>query len=96
MNIRNFVVICIIMVIISYLHHLIHRYYKSDNGSNISPLKHDILKQSTVDFFTIIFLYLITNKDGLNLSEFIYRILVGSFGYFIFYHILQPYIINNT
>jgi len=94
METYNVFIIIIILVSINYIHKKIDERYKS-NENNLDPMKHDIYKQAIVDFTTIIFLYLIYNKNKLDLTDFFYHLIVGSFGFFIFYHIVQPIIINQ-
>jgi len=88
-------IIIIIIVVIGYIHQYIHKKISTRDDINIEdPYKHDIYKQATVDFTTIVFLYLIYNRDDLNFGTFIVHMMVASFGFFVFYHIIQPYIVS--
>jgi len=91
----NALIIFIILLIIGYIHQYIHNKISVKDDINIAdPYKHDIYKQATVDFTTIIFLYLLYNRKELSLNTFIVHLAVGTFGFFIFYHIIQPYIVH--
>jgi len=94
MEIHNIGIIIVIVLIINLIHYLVDKYHPSNE--TLSPLKHDIYKQSVVDFTTIIFLYLIYNKNKLSLTDFFYHMVVGSFGFFIFYHIVQPLVAKKN
>jgi hypothetical protein len=91
----NTFIVIMIIVVVGFFHQYIHSKISKRDDINIEdPYKHDIYKQATVDFTTIIFLYLLYNRNEFNLSTFFVHIIVASFGFFIFYHIIQPYIIN--
>ena len=79
--------------------------YSDDNlYTNISPLKHDIFKQLILDSIPLLIFYLLYNKkleilNINNLDEF-YESIIGKFiistlSFIIYYHVIQPYIINN-
>jgi len=81
--------------------------YSNDNlYTNISPLKHDIFKQITLDVIPIILINLLfnTNKqiklleyDNIdNFSESIIgKMFISSMSFILYYHLIQPYIINK-
>ena len=92
----NIITIIVIIVTISYIHKLIHKYISKKDDISLDPLKHDIYKQITVDITTIIMLYFIYNRNNIDIPDLINHIIVGSFGYFIFYHIVQPFIIKTA
>jgi len=79
--------------------------YSDDNlYINISPLKHDIFKQFILDLFPLLLFYFYSNKNlellNINNLEDFYDSIIGKFiistlSFIIYYHIIQPYIINN-
>jgi len=76
-----------------------NQYNKDNCYKKISPLKHDIFKQLTIDLTGIIIFGLVTNRELFN-KENIFESVVGKsllaiLGYFVYYLILQPYVINK-
>jgi hypothetical protein len=92
----NAIIIITILLIVGYIHQYIHKKISVRDDVNIQdPYKHVIYKQATVDFTTIVFLYLLYNRKEFNIMEFFSHIIIGSFGFFVFYHIIQPYLVNQ-
>jgi len=77
--------------------------YSDDNVySNISPLKHDLFKHTTVNIFPVVLLTLIlgiASPTPLFSTEDFFGSLVGQtavqlLGYVLFYNVVQPYMAN--
>jgi hypothetical protein len=81
--------------------------YSNDNiYNNISPLKHDIFKQITLDITPIIFtnLFFNTNKqikfiEYDNIDNFtdsiVGKVVFSTTCFILYYHLIQPYIVNK-
>jgi hypothetical protein len=73
----------------------------SINGAykNITPLKHDIYKQITIDVLPFLLLKLISSDNLFSIDKFedsvIGKSLLIGVGYAIYYHLIEPYIINR-
>lgn len=81
-------------------------YSDNNNYKYISPMKHDIFKQITIDIIPIIFTNLLFNSNKQiklieydNIDNFtdsiIGKIFLSSLSFIIYYHIIQPYLINK-
>ena len=71
-------------------------YNDSSSYKNISPMKHDLFKQTTLDLFPIL-IYGITSGDKFFDQNDIFnsifgRISVGLVSYIIYYQLVEPYI----
>jgi len=84
----------------------IGEYSDNNNYKFISSLKHDIFKQITIDIFPIIFTNLLFNSNKQiklieydNIDNFtdsiIGKVVLSSLSFIIYYHIVQPYIVNK-
>ncbi len=81
--------------------------YSNDNiYYNISPLKHDIFKQITLDITPIIITNLLFNSNKQikfieydNIDNFtdsiVGKVVFSSLCFILYYHLIQPYIINK-
>ena len=74
--------------------------YSEDNSyTNITPMKHDIFKQLTIDIIPLLLLGIISYKDLISIENFeqspLGRSLLSGVGYAIFYQYVQPYIVNR-
>ena len=68
-------------------------FSNDNNYSNITPLKHDIFKQWTVDITPVIVGLLLSNNTY---SDTIYgKFMLSAIGYIIYYHLAQPYVVNK-
>lgn len=100
------VIIAILVTIISVRLYITHRTKKyngvfnvNSNYKNISPLKHDMTKQFTTDLFPLL-VYGLTSEgpflDTNNIMESkLIKMLIGSFAYFIYYELVQPYVVTK-
>ena len=75
-------------------------WYSNENTyENITPMKHDIFKQLTVDIFGVVLLGLVTQKELINLDDLpnsiVGKSLLTCFGFAVYYQIIQPYLINK-
>jgi len=84
----------------------IGEYSDNNNYKFISPLKHDVFKQITIDIFPIIFTNILFNSNKKikfleynNIDDFsdsiIGKVFLSSSSFIIYYHIIQPYIVNK-
>jgi hypothetical protein len=75
------------------------KYSEQNLYKQISPMKHDIFKQITVDLSAVILLGLATQKEIFNFNDPLNTLLgksvLSGFGFLMFYQFIQPYIINN-
>lgn len=73
----------------------------SDNNmyQNISPMKHDIFKQVTVDLGAVIILGLASSLEIWNpdkpVDSIIGRSIISILGYVVYYQFIQPYLVNS-
>jgi len=85
----------------------------SDTGSykNITPMKHDLFKQITLDFTPVLIIILLNlvlstgNSEMTNIISFnnfesfrnsaVGRTSISLLGYGLFYQIIQPYLVNK-
>ncbi len=72
---------------------IIGEFSNDNNYSNITPLKHDIFKQWTIDSIPIVASLLLSNNKYLDTSYGKYAL--SAVGYIIYYHIAQPYVVNR-
>ncbi len=75
------------------------KYSEQNLYTKITPMKHDIFKQLTVDLSAVIILGLVTQKEIFNfndpLNTILGKSLLSGFGFLLFYQFIQPYIVNN-
>lgn len=111
MTINQLILLFIIIMILMYLWHNNKRYnvvdkeakvpYYSDNNlyKYITPMKHDIFKQLTIDVVPLLLLGIVSFKDLISISNFensvLGKSLLSGVGYAIFYQHVQPYIVNR-
>jgi hypothetical protein len=77
-------------------------YSDSNAYINVSPLKHDLFKQTTVNIFPVVLLTLIlgiASPTPLFSTEDFFGSIVGQtalqlLGYILFYNVVQPYLVN--
>lgn len=65
-------------------------YNKQGDYINISPMKHDIFKQLILELVSIIPLFNIYDNNLLS-----NKIITFSIGFFVYYQIVEPYIVNK-
>lgn len=74
-------------------------YSNGGEYENISPMKHDIFKQMTVDLAPVLILSLATQTEIFNWSKpldtVVGRTGLAILGYFIYYQVMEPYLVNN-
>ena len=108
---KNQLLMLTIAIIIIYFFYIINKtinidnnatagqYSQNNNYANITPMKHDIFKQLTIDIFGIILLGLVTQKEFINfddlLNSIVGRSLLTGLGFGFYYQIVQPYLINR-
>lgn len=104
-NVNNIIIIVIILV---FFYHKntqnsvssasAGEYANNNVYKNISPMKHDIFKQITIDVSALIILGLMSPLELWNSNDPYNSVLGKSFmiiiGYLIFYQLVQPYLIN--
>ena len=73
----------------------INQYSDNNNYKYITPLKHDIFKQWTVDLMPFIIAALIPLNHKNFFESIIGRFILSGFGYVVYYQISQPYIVNR-
>lgn len=77
----------------------IYKYSDANTYKYITPMKHDIFKQMTIDLTPYLMLGLISGDELFSLNKFeqsaVGRTLLAGFGYVIFYQFVQPYIVNR-
>jgi hypothetical protein len=75
------------------------KYSEQNLYSQITPMKHDIFKQLTVDLSAVIILGLVTQKEIFNLDNpfetLLGKSLLSGFGFLAYYQFIQPYVINS-
>ncbi len=75
------------------------KYSEQNLYTQITPMKHDIFKQITVDLSAVILLGLVSQKEIFNLNDplntLLGKSLLSGFGFLMFYQFIQPYIVNN-
>ena len=75
------------------------KYSEQNLYTQITPMKHDIFKQLTVDLSAVILLGLATQKEIFNLEDplntLVGKSLLSGFGFLMFYQFIQPYVVNN-
>jgi hypothetical protein len=75
------------------------KYSEQNLYTQITPMKHDIFKQLTVDLSAAIILGLVTQKELFNLENpldtLVGKSLLSGFGFLMYYQFIQPYIINS-
>ena len=75
------------------------KYSEQNLYTQITPMKHDIFKQLTVDLSAVILLGLVTQKEIFNLDDplntLLGKSLLSGFGFLMFYQFIQPYVINS-
>ena len=75
------------------------KYSEQNLYTQITPMKHDIFKQLTVDLSATILLGLLTQKEIFNLEDpfntALGKSLLSGFGFLMFYQFIQPYIVNS-
>lgn len=91
------VALLVVVTVVAYSRHRQNLDSYSESGyANISPLKHDMLKQTTLDLVPLL-IYGI-NADGpfYNpnniLGSKVGTILVTLFAYAVYYHLVEPYV----
>jgi hypothetical protein len=97
------------MSVIIFAFFLVMIYYRSQqrgseyarNGSykNVSPLKHDLLKETTLQLIPLLFFTLGRDKlydSDKPLNSILGKVFVGLLGYSTYYLIIEPYIANKT
>ena len=76
-----------------------NKYSEQNLYTQITPMKHDIFKQLTVDLSAVILLGLVTEKELFNfedpLNTLVGKSLLSGFGFLMFYQFVQPYIVNS-
>ena len=74
------------------------QYSNSNVYHNVSPMKHDMFKQVTIDISALLILGLISPLELWNNEDPYNSILGKSFmtilGYAVFYQLVQPYFVN--
>ena len=75
------------------------KYSDANAYVNITPMKHDIFKQMTIDLTPYLMLGLISGNDLFSIDKFeqsaVGKTLLAGFGYAIFYQFIQPYVVNR-
>lgn len=70
--------------------------FTESSYENIGPMKHDLFKQATLDLFPLIVFGLASGEklyDQENLlNSFVGKMLVGLTSYFVYYHLVEPYV----
>ena len=77
----------------------ISKYSNANTYKYITPMKHDIFKQLTIDIVPLLLLGIISYKELISLEKFeespLGKSLLTGVGYAIFYQYVQPYIVNR-
>ena len=78
---------------------IIGKYSDANNYKNISPMKHDIYKQLTLDLTPLLLLSLVSSEEFFSISNFeqsaVGKSLLSGLSYVVFYQFVQPYIVNR-
>ena len=77
----------------------VSKYSNANTYANITPMKHDIFKQLTIDILPSLLLGIISYKELITLEKFeespLGKSLLAGVGYAIFYQFVQPYLVNR-
>ncbi len=75
------------------------KYSEQNLYTKITPMKHDIFKQLTVDLSATIILGLVSQKEIFNFDDpfntLLGKSLLSGFGFLMFYQFIQPYVVNS-
>jgi hypothetical protein len=72
-----------------------NKFSNSNLYKNITPFKHDVFKQWTVDFLPLLLFQIIPKEDIPMFDTVMGKMVLSGLGFFMFYHFNQPYIVNN-
>ena len=74
------------------------KYSNANVYKFITPMKHDIFKQLTIDISPLVLLGLVSYSDLFSIKKFeespIGKSLLSGVGYAIYYQFVQPYLVN--
>jgi hypothetical protein len=77
----------------------IGKYSEANNYKNITPMKHDIYKQLTIDLTPLLLLNLVSSDEFFSINNFeqsaVGKSLLSGLSYVVFYQLIQPYIVNR-
>lgn len=77
----------------------VYKYSDGNAYKYISPMKHDIFKQMTIDLLPYLILSSMSTSEFISLNNFeqsaLGKTLLAGFGYTLFYQFVQPYIVNR-
>jgi len=75
------------------------KYSFINSYTNISPLKHDVFKQMSVDLVPVFILGTLTSEQIFSIDNFessaVGKTLFSGVGYFAYYEYIQPYLVNR-
>ncbi len=75
------------------------KYSFINSYKNISPLKHDVFKQMSVDIVPVLIIGFLTTDQLFSIENFhnsaIGKSMLSGVGYISYYEFIQPYIVNR-
>jgi hypothetical protein len=110
MNCRQWIILAVILFVLNIIWYKnkknnvendapVTKYSNTNTYKHITPMKHDIFKQLTIDIVPLLLLGIISYKELINLEKFeespLGKSLLTGVGYAIFYQYVQPYIVNR-
>lgn len=66
-------------------------YSRASNYVNVSPMKHDLFKQATVELMRMmLIIFFISRKN--HMGEYLVKMMYGIIGFIIYYQVIEPLI----